>query len=294
MKYFILSILIILSGGHIYSQNQSLEENIRSITKGKKATVGVAVIYDGKEALKINDHYRYPTMSVYKFHQALAIFDYLYRNELPLDTKILVKKSDLLPDTHSPLREKYPNGNIELPISTLLEYSVSKSDNNACDILFKYIGGTQSVEKYIKSLGIEEISIVATEKVMHESTENQYLNWTTPYSTVQLLEIFLKEDLFGSDYRDFLKKLMIGTSTGEDKIKNLLPENTIIGHKTGSSYRNEFGIKIAENDMGFVILPNGKQYSVAIFVMNAMEDDKTINAMIAQVSKVIYDYYNHK
>lgn len=294
MKYLILFTLLLVSGSHIYSQDSTLEDNIKSIIKGKRATVGVAVIYDGKEALKINDHYRYPTMSVYKFHQALAVLDYLYKNKLPLDTKIPVRKSDLLPNTHSPLRDKYPNGNIELPISELLEYSVSKSDNNACDILFKYLGGTQQVEKYIKSLGIEDVAITATEEVMHQNYENQYLNWATPYSTVQLLEIYLKDDLFGTQYKDFLNKLMIQTTTGADKIKGLLPQNTIVGHKTGSSFRNEFGIKIAENDMGFVLLPNGKLYSVAIFVMNAMEEDKTINSMIAEISKAIYDYYNQK
>ncbi|MDU1903646.1 MAG: class A beta-lactamase, subclass A2 [Dysgonomonas sp.] len=294
MRYLILSIFILVFGNPIYSQDTTLENNIKSLIKGKKATVGVSVIYDSKEALKINDHYRYPTMSVYKFHLALAVLDHLYKNKISLDSKILIKKSDLLPNTYSPLREKHPNGNIKLSIAELLEYSVSKSDNNACDILFRYLGGTKPVEKYIKSLGIEDITITATEEVMHQNHENQYLNWSTPYSTVQLLGMFLQEDLFGKEYRDFLKKIMVETTTGKDKIKGLLPENIIVGHKTGSSFRNEFGIKIAENDMGFVTLPNGKQYSVAIFVINSMEDDKTNSLIIAEISKAIYDYYIHK
>lgn len=292
-RILLFSTLILLSG-YLFSQNTLLEDNIRIITKGKKATIGVAVIFDGKDTLVMNNQYHYPTMSVYKFHQALAVLDHLSKNNLPLDTKIHVSKSDLLPNTHSPLRDKNPLGNFDMPISELLEYSISKSDNNACDILFKYLGGTAVVDKYIKSLGITDIAITATEKKMHETPEDQYLNWTTPLASVQLLEIFLKKNILSASHTDFLKKLMIETTTGNDKIKYLLPEDVVVGHKTGSSFRTEFGIKVAENDLAFVTLPNGKQYTIAVFIMNSTEDDRTDNSLIAGISRIVYDYYKSK
>lgn len=45
--------------------------------------------------------------------------------------------------------------------------------------------------------------------------------------------------------------------------------------------------------MGFVYLPNGKHYTIAVFVMNSMEDDQTNASIIARISKIVYDYYNH-
>lgn len=293
-RILFLGFLLIFANSYIFSQDSQLESNIRIVTNGKKATVGVAVIFDGKDTLTVNNKYRYPMMSVYKFHQALAVLDYLNKNNLPLDTKIPVSQSDLSADTYSPLRDEKPSGNYDMSVGDLLKYSVSYSDNNACDILFKYMGGTQVVEDYVKSLGVEDIAIVATEQKMHESPENQYLNWTTPLECARLLEKFTKQNILSEEHTAFLKNLMIETTTGKDKIKYLLPDNVKVGHKTGSSFRNEFGIQVAENDVAFITLPNGKQYSVAIFVMNSREDDKTNTSLISSISRVIYDYYKTK
>lgn len=293
MKHFILLLLIFIASIKHYANNNEtiLKDEIMSVIKDKKATIGVAIIYDGKDTLTINNKYRYPTVSVYKFYQALAIMNYLDINDISLDSTILIKKEDFLSETYSPLRDKYIEGNLELPISELLKYSVSKSDNNACDILFNFVGGTKNVDKYIKEIGVKETQISATEAEMNLDIENQYLNWTTPLSAVYSLDKFLRTDLFDKQYRNFLVNILIETSTGEDKIKGLLPKETIVGHKTGSSSRNEFGIKIADNDLGFILLPNQKIYTIAIFVMNSTESDVENANIIAQISKIVYDYY---
>ena len=291
MKRYLLLLSIFIISIHIYSDNiTDLKNDIQAIIKDKKATVGVAVIYEG-DTLTINNEYRFPTMSVYKFHQALAVLDYLDKKELPLDTKITIKKKDLNPTTYSPLRDDYKDDIFAISIADLLRYSVSKSDNNACDILFKYLGGTKYVNEYVSKIGIKDTYISATETKMGIIPENQYLNWTSPISAASALNKFLNENLFSTQYKNFLETTLIETSTGTDKIKYLLPPNTVVGHKTGSSSRNEFGMKIAENDLGFVTLPNNKRYVIAIFVMNSKEDDKTNASIIANISKRVYDYF---
>lgn len=273
------------------AQVEDLDKTIREITQTQDATIGVAVVFDDSTTYTLNNESRYPTLSVYKFHLALAVLDYLNRNNLPLSTEIFVPESDLLPDTYSPLRDEKLIGNFNISIKELLEYSISRSDNNACDILFKYIGGTDVVNQYIKGLGFENISIAATEEVMHKKTENQYLNWTSPLASTQLLTYFLNKNLFSDVYKDFLIEALIKTSTGKDKLKALLPPDLVVGHKTGSSSRNEFGVKVAENDLGFVSLPNGKRYSIGVFIMDSKEDDKTNSATIAKISRAVYDFY---
>lgn len=294
MKNLILIFVFIITPilGCYAKDSSSLKKEIQTITKGKKATVGVAVIFDDKDTVTVNNEYRYPTMSVYKFHQALAVMNFLDKNKSTLEEKVSIKKSDLDKKTHSPLRDDSTSTNFHIKIADLIRYSVSKSDNNACDILFKYIGGPKYVNDYLTNLGIKDFYITATEKQMNLIPENQYLNWTTPLSAVALLNKFMSEDLFKTkEEKIFLEKTLIETTTGADKIKKLLPSNTIVGHKTGSSARNEYGMKIAENDLGFVILPNKKKYTLAVFVMNSLEDDKTNTSIIAEISKAVYDYY---
>ncbi|NDV58568.1 class A beta-lactamase, subclass A2 [Bacteroides sp. 519] len=288
-----LLLFICLSGFYLtgYAQHDSLRNQILSIIKGKNATVGVAVNFDGKSQLTINDNQKYPMMSVYKLHVAMALLDYMEKNNLSMNTEIHIKKEDLLPNTYSPLRDKHPEGNITIPISELLKYTVSQSDNNTCDILFDYIGGPETVETYIKGLGIENIAICCNEKAMTENPDAVYTNWTTPSEAIKLVELFRAKNLFSPEYNDYLKTILIETTTGPNKIKGLLPEHLTVGHKTGNSSRNAQGIKIADNDVGFVTLPNGSGYSVAIFIKDSKENDETNAQIISRISRVIFENY---
>ena len=37
-------------------------------------------------------------------------------------------------------------------------------------------------------------------------------------------------------------------------------------------------------------LPDGRSYSIAVFVMDSREDDRTNAAVIARISRLVYDY----
>ena len=69
----------------------------------------------------------------------------------------------------------------------------------------------------------------------------------------------------------------------------MLPANTVVGHKTGSSDRNADGMKTADNDAGLVILPDGRKYYIAAFVMDSYETDEDNANIIARISRMVYD-----
>ena len=121
----------------LYSQ-EPLAQQLKSIIENKKATVGIAVLYNGKILVTVNDKAGYPMMSTFKFPLALAVLERLDKQGLPLETELFISKPDLHPDTYSPLREARPEGNFKITIGELLKYSVALSDNNACDILIDY------------------------------------------------------------------------------------------------------------------------------------------------------------
>lgn len=289
MKKLLLLFSAIVVAFPVFSQNDVLRNKIQKIIEGKDATVGVALIVDGKDTLTINNNFRYPTQSVYKFHLALAVLDYLNKNNLTLDHQVYVKKSDLLPNTHSPLRDDYPQGEMYLSVADLIRYTVSNSDNNGCDILFRLVGGTAEIDKYIRGLGLSEFAIAATEEEMHGPWEVQYTNWSTPYTAAQALEIFRTQDILPQPFHNFLWNALAGTTTGGNKIKALLPEGTFVAHKTGSSYRNAEGLNAAENDIAIIQLPDGRYYSLVVFVADSMESFDVNCDIIAQISKAVYD-----
>lgn len=107
-------------------------------------------------------------MSVFKLHQALSVGNRLNAQSITPEKNIFVTKDDLKENTYSPLRDKYPDGEINISIDKLLDYTLKLSDNNACDILFKYISDTKETDNYIRGLGIEDFSISQTEDDMHK------------------------------------------------------------------------------------------------------------------------------
>jgi len=207
-----------------------------------------------------------------------------------MNQKITIRKADLNSDTWSPIKVKYPNGT-ELPLSEIIKYTVSESDNVGCDILLRLLGGPKVVNNYLATHNFKDISIHATEKEMHTDWNVQFTNWTTPNSAVTLLKAFCDKKLLSDTSTDFLMKTMIATSTGKNRIKGQLPESTVVTHKTGSSGVNAKGLTAAVNDIGIVTLPNGKHFIICIFVSNSYENEATNEKMISDISKSTYDYF---
>jgi beta-lactamase class A len=275
----------------ICAQNADLQSKIEKIIQSKKANIGFAMLgIETEDSLSINGQAHYPMQSVFKFHLALAVLKQVDIGKLKLEQHILIEKKDLLPDTWSPMRDKYPGGNVYLELNEILTYTVSQSDNNGCDILFRLIGGTGKVSEFIKSYGIADVSIVATEEEMHKSYDIQFKNWTTTCATVHLLKKFYKDEIISKYNTKFLWQIMIETNTGTNRIKGLLPEGTKVGHKTGSSGQ-ENGITAAFNDIGIVTLPNGKHFAIAVYITDSKEDDETNAAIVAEISKAVWDFF---
>lgn len=293
-KFLVLFLIgFLLIPGTIWAQNTELRNNIEKIIQSKKANVGFAMLsIEGKDSLSVNGKEHYTMQSVFKFHLALAVLNLVDKGKLRLEQYVFIEKSDLLVDTWSPLRDKYPLGNVNVKLSEILSFTVSQSDNSGCDILFKLIGGTAKADSLIKKFGIEDISIVATEAEMHKEWDVQYKNWTSPEATVQLLKKFYKQQLLSKSSTNFLYKLMAETSTGTNRLKGLLPKGTEVAHKTGSSGQKD-GLTAAFNDVGIVKLPNGKHYAIAVFITDSKEDDENNAAIIAEISKAVWAYYNH-
>jgi beta-lactamase class A len=292
MKNIFFLLCFLFPAAISFSQTDSLQQKIERLCASKKATIGVAVAaLEGDEAFNVNAEKHFPMQSVYKFHLALAVLHRVDGGEFLLQQKIFVSKNDLLPKTWSPLREKYPEGNISLSLDEILRYTVSQSDNNCCDILFKLLGGTDTVNAYIHSLGITDVAIAATEQEMHRAWGVQFTNWSTPVAAVNLLKQFYQGNILSQSSREYLLHLMTETSTGPNRIKGMLPAKTIVAHKTGSSGTNKDGITAATNDIGIITQPNGNHIALAVFVSNSSEDEKCNDQTIATIAKTVWDYF---
>jgi beta-lactamase class A len=297
MKFIMILSLVISSLFTSLSDAQpdSLRTEIGRYLDSKDARVGVAISHFANgDTLSFGNQAHYPMQSVFKFHLALAVLHQVDEGTLALDQNIPIRKGDLLVNTWSPIQKKYPEGNVELPLSEILRYTVSQSDNSGCDILFRLLGGPERVNEYIHQLGVDEVAITATEQEMHQAWEVQYSNWTTPQAAVELLQQFYQGDILSDDSRQFLWRLMVETTTGPRRIKGQLPEGTTVAHKTGTSGTNEQGIMAATNDIGIMLLPDGEAVGLAVLVSDSPEDEEANQRIIADIARMVWDYYQRR
>ena len=285
-------------------ETSKLQAELSACIGKAKAETGIAFILPGQNGLFLHDSASYPMLSVYKFHQALAIAHYLDSLELPLSLLVSIHPQDLRPDTYSPLRDQLcPKGqalkqDTSLPIKALLLQSLQNSDNNACDILFGFLGngdpqeGLRYADRYIQSLGLSDTRIAATEFQMHQDLQCCYQNRTSPSEAARLIGMLLEGKLFQNrKYQDFIIESMIECQTGQDRLAQpLLSTQARIGHKTGTGDRNSQGKIIGINDIGFVFLPDGRYYILAVFVKNSEESPEETTRLIARISGIVYQH----
>lgn len=289
MKKILFALTLCLYG--VCTMAQTLTQDIAEIIRGKNASIGVAVVYDGKEVTLSNDGtVRYPLMSVFKIHVALAALHHLQENRICLDSTFHIRPEQMHTDTYSPLRDKYPGQGIDISYRDLVNYTVSHSDNNTCDVLIALAGGIGRVEAYVRQLGIGDFHLSETELSMNTDRMNCYKNWGTPLSVAKLMQKVFTGTLLTGDYFRCLKEALSGCSTGADKLKAGFPAGVRFGHKTGSSGRDASGVKIGDNDAGLIYLPDGSHCYVVVLIKDSKETDVQNARIMEEVARAVYTY----
>ena len=93
MKTFIVFLCLVPT--LLVDRHTLLETQLIEAINGMKSEIVIAVIIDGKDTITVNNDIPYPLMSVFKFHQALALADYMGKQKQSLETRLPIKKSVL-------------------------------------------------------------------------------------------------------------------------------------------------------------------------------------------------------
>src|SRR3990167_1872149 len=215
-------LMMSLSSCLVLAQSPLLKEQIETIVTAKKATVGVAVWGpDDLEPLLVNPFEKFPMQSVFKLHLAMLVLHQIDQGKLDLNQSVIVKRAEVLQNTWAPIMKEYQGDEFTVPLQQLLKYSVSHSDNVACDLLFELVGGPAALHAYLQSLGIKETAVVANEAQMHSDDQMQYNNWTSMKAAAQVLQQFEQKKQLSESSQALLWKWMVETTTGPQRLKGL-------------------------------------------------------------------------
>lgn len=273
------------------NQENDLRDRIEQISHAAQGRVGVsATVLETGESVTLNGNQRFPMQSVYKFPIAMAVLAQVDQGKLKLDQKIRVGTSDIVQGSR--ILDENSQG-VEFTLAELLQYMVSESDSTACDVLLRLVGEPQRVTEHLRGLGVNAIVVANTENEIQfgQDPTLQYRNYATPDAAVNLLRAFHEGEGLSESSQALLLQLMTETTTGLKRIKGLLPEGTVVAHKTGTSSTVN-GVTAATNDVGLVTLPSGQHLAIAVFVSDSTADDATREAVIAKVTRTVWNEWS--
>ncbi|MBS1839995.1 MAG: class A beta-lactamase [Acidobacteria bacterium] len=276
------------------SAQTPLQNEIRKIAAEAHGRVSVSCSLPGSSLnCDLDPHSHPPMQSVFKLPLAVCALHQIELGKFSLDQPIRFLPSDLFqPQTYSPLQDKYPNANADVPLRELLRLSVSLSDNAAADIVLRLVGGPAVVDAYIKSVGVEGFHLEDGEHGLHRDARAQYRNWLEPAGAVQFLRKISDASPLNPEHTELLLAWMKDSPTGLNRIKGNLPDGTIVIHKTGTSGTHD-GKTAATNDIGLIVLPDGRRLAIAIFVTDASADSAAIESTIARIAAAAYSAATH-
>jgi beta-lactamase class A len=163
---------------------------------------------------------------------------------------------------------------------SLMEAMMIHSDNHATDMLIRDLGGPDTLQKWLDQHHITGLRIdrtiaglLAARRDLHDVRDS-----STPRAMVDLLQRIDSGKLLKPSSRAYLLGLMARCATGKNRIRGLLPQGTLVQHKTGT-------LNNYTSDVGFITLPNGHRIAVAMFARQGTNRPATI----ARAARAIFD-----
>lgn len=274
------------------SPRQALINELVTITDTVPGTVGIAFV-SSTDTITLNNGVRYPMMSVFKLHQALAVSEYLQQTNADLDSALTVTASEIDTATWSPMLKDFSSSGFDISIGKLIDYSLTVSDNNASNILFGRCVSPLLTDSLVKNMAADTtFQILYSEGEMKRDHSLSLANYTSPLSAAILIRQLFTEQLVNPENQEMIKSLLANVTTGQDRLGAALPADgaVFLAHKTGSGYRTPAGELIAHNDVGYFRLPDGRDYALAVMIRNYAGTEAEASAIMARISRIFLHY----
>jgi beta-lactamase class A len=164
----------------------------------------------------------------------------------------------------------------------LMERMITRSDNEATDMLIAKLGGPKIVDVWLRGQGVKGIRVDRTIAQLLSARRDLYdiRDSTTPIAMLDFLRKLDTGEVLKPESRYLLLSLMNRCITGSNRIRGLLPPGTKVEHKTGT-------LTGLTGDVGFITLPNGRRIAVALFARGGANRP----AVIATAARAIYDAF---
>ncbi|MBA2306407.1 MAG: class A beta-lactamase [Acidobacteria bacterium] len=300
---------------------ESLAREVERLSEGSSGLVGLTALHvESGRRLALRGGERFPMASTFKVPVAVELLRRVDAGEVSLDEMVTLRPRNLHPGSGTVTGLLNKPG-VSLSIRNLLELMLLISDNSATDLLLERAGGAAAVTERMKALGLDGISVSrptlnliadwigvkglppdsdwspelwrrlfeavpeADRKAAAAAFDKDPRDTATPNSMVDLLAKIHKKSLHKPETAELLLDIMRRCQTGELRLKGLLPNGSVVAHKTGT-------IGGTTNDVGIMTLPQGAGHvAIAVFVKSSTKPVAEREKVIAQLSRAVHDFF---
>jgi len=303
-----------------FSQEQTFQDiprKLERVSQRLAGRIGVAAQEIGSgTSVTINGDETFVMASTYKVAIATTLLERVDKGELQLSDLIDISQEMMVAGDNA-IAQNFVHPGIKLSVANLIEPMITESDNTATDTCLKLAGGPEAVTKMLRSIGIKEQRVdrstseilrdfyglpdkayasVLAEAIANDPTlaakqpdrnlefEKDPRDQSTPKAMLGLLLAIDSGKVLSKKSREFLLATMSRTRTGNGRLKGLLPRRTPVAHKTGT-------IGGVANDVGFITLPDGRRFAIAVFTKSSTTPEADRDRAIAEISRTLYDFY---
>lgn len=274
---------------------------------------------DRRESWFHNGDQRFPMQSVVKLPLGIVVLKRVDAGQLSLDQQVTISRAEFAPGRNA-FVQKIQGNSGQFTVRELLERSIGTSDNTAADALMRLVGGPEQVTTALRQMNIQGIRVDRLERQLqpdcvgltHFSPEladeqkyaaavakipvavkraalKRYLtdprDTATPKEIIDLLTKLQLRQLLSERSTALLLKIMIGSPTGQQRLRAGLPPGWSIAHKTGTG-PEVLGVGTATNDVGILIAPD-RRVAIAVLIAGSSAPIEQREQVMAQVAAAV-------
>ncbi|HEY6642176.1 class A beta-lactamase [Povalibacter sp.] len=266
-------------GNALVAAESTLAQRLADLEIEAGGRLGVCALDTASgRSVGLREHERFAMCSTFKLLLAAAVLRRADMAQLDLDRQITFGSSDML--SHAPVTSaKLAAGSMS--IRQLCAAAVEMSDNPAANLLLAQIGGPAGLTRDLRNLGDAITRLDRIELALNTNVRGDERDTTTPHAMAQTFGRILTGDALGESSRQLLITWLKASPTGARRIRAGLPENWVVGDKTGT------GVNGAVNDVAVVWPPGRAPLILAIYMSESSRPTAELESVHARVAGLV-------
>lgn len=268
------------------SNSDPIARKLREIEVRSGGRLGVAIVdtHDGQAHAYRGDE-PFPMCSTFKLLAAGLTLKRVDQGHEQLMRRIRYDAADLVP--YSPTTEKH-TGAGGMSVAELCEAAVTLSDNTAANLLLHRFGGPSQLTAYMRSLGDKVTRLDRIEPELNQATPGDPRDTTSPNAMLSTMRQLVLGTALSVESRKQLTNWLLANTTGDKRLRALLPVGWRVADKTGS------GAHGTTNDIGILFPPDRAPLVVTAYLTGTKAPAVTRDAALAEVGRLAASLVDRK